>query len=131
MDCSLSETDLAKKAAERLSREDVRKFANQLIADHKNMTKELVDLARDQKIAVAAAVSKEHHEAMIKLLTNKGEDLDKQFLNHMVRSHQDAILVFETNANSSNREVAAFAERYLPILRRHLTDAKALGGTAK
>ena len=51
--------------------------AQRMIDDHSKARKELMDIAKDMKIGVAAGLSKEHRELLLRLTKNDGADFDR------------------------------------------------------
>jgi putative membrane protein len=127
IDCSFTEKDLAEKAVKNAQSEDVRKFAQRLVDDHAKLNRRATDLAKDLKIGVVTATSKEHKEVMAKLLTAKGKDYDRVFIEHMVKSHEEALKMCEGQAKTGSRqEIKTFASEAVPIIRGHLEQARKL-----
>jgi putative membrane protein len=130
IDCSLSEMDLAQKAATGSATDKVRQFAQKLVEDHRKLNKRLMGMASDLKLGVVAGMSPEHKKAMAQMLLAKGNDFDREFLNYVVRSHEKAVKLFEQCARDkgpdTDTRVRHLAEDALPALRQHLQDARAL-----
>jgi putative membrane protein len=130
IDLSLSEMDLAQKAATGSSSDKVRQFAQKLVEDHKKLTKRLMGMANDMKLGVVAGMSPEYKKAMAQILLAKGNDFDHEFLNYVVRSHEKAVKLFEQCAREKGTDTDArvrhLADDALPGLRQHLQDARAL-----
>jgi len=127
IDCNVTEKDLAEKAVKSAQSADVRKYAQRLIDDHTKLNTRALAMARELKIGVVTATSAEHKEALLKLTTATGNDFDRAFMRHMVKSHENAIKMFETQSKNSNRqEVRTFATESLPTLREHLDMARKL-----
>jgi len=127
IDCNLTEKDLAERAVKNAQSADVRRFAEQLVKDHTKMNEDALALAREMKLGVASAVSKEHKEALVKLTAAKGADFDREFVRFMVDSHEKTVKMLEANAKSNDspqaRKLAAGA---LPTVREHLEEARKL-----
>jgi len=122
---------LAEKAVSNATRPEVKKFAQQMVDDHKQVEKDLLALASDTKIGVVTGLSSEHREALSKLTALKGDDFDRAFLTHMVRNHQEGIKLFETEGlKQAHEPCRAMADRLLPHMRKHLKEAQSLGGAA-
>ena len=60
-------------------------------------------------------------------MTASGTAFDRGFIEAQVKAHQDAIALFETQANGGgDAELKAFAQKQLPALRNHLRQAQDL-----
>lgn len=63
-------------------------------------------------------------------MSQGGAAFDKGFVESQVKAHQDAIALFEKQANSgSDSDLKAFAGKHLPGLKAHLKQAQDLQGT--
>jgi putative membrane protein len=133
IDCCLSESDMAQKAASGASADKVKQFAQRLVDDHKKLTKRLMGVASDLKVGVVTGMSPEHKKAMAQMLLARGNDFDREFLNYVVRSHEKAVKLFEQcvrdKGADSDPRVRHLAEDILPSLRQHLKDARAIQST--
>jgi hypothetical protein len=69
----------------------------------------------------------DHKDMVNKFNQLNGADFDKQFIDHMVQSHQKSVDLFDRQARQGeDAQVRAFAARTLPTLRQHLQMAKDL-----
>ncbi|HEX7778040.1 MAG TPA: DUF4142 domain-containing protein, partial [Vicinamibacterales bacterium] len=59
-----------------------------------------------------------------------GAAFDKAYVAEMVKDHKQAITNFERAAKSADPDVKAFAEKMLPALKEHLSQAQAIKITA-
>jgi len=129
VECNTFEKEMAQKAAENATNEDVKKFAQRLAEDHTNFEKELLQLVKDKKVGVATGTNKEHRDKLAELAkTPKGADYDKKYLAFVVDEHEKAIRQVEACAkdNAQDAGCRACAEKALPTLRKHLEEARAL-----
>jgi putative membrane protein len=124
---NLGEIKLGELAEQRGRSEEVRDFAEALIADHTRSLHETSELA--SKLGVIPPTESglegiKQHEALSRL---QGEAFDRAFATQMVSAHQRAIETYTEQAKSAaNPEVAKLAESLLPTLRQHLAHAQAL-----
>lgn len=93
----------------------VKNYAVMIADDHTRMKTELSKLASDKGIALLTP------KTAGKLPTS-----DKEYIAMMVDDHQASIRIFEGAIKSKDPEIKAFANRYLPLLRKHLASATAL-----
>ncbi|TCD27043.1 DUF4142 domain-containing protein [Pedobacter psychrodurus] len=61
-----------------------------------------------------------------KLIGLSGIVFDKAYIEMMVSDHQMAVALFEKAAQSNDGAVKAYASKYLPVLKKHLKQIKAL-----
>lgn len=99
----------------------VKAFAARMIADHSRANKQLMALARRLKMPPnpdAAAPPPP---------PPGGPDFDRQYISDQISAHQQAIALFEAEAqNGQNPQLKRFARTSLPMLRHHLQMAEAI-----
>ena len=64
--------------------------------------------------------------AVDKLGTLTGAAFDQAYIAHLVRMHEGVVAQFTKAASSGAPDIAAFAERTLPLLQDHLDRAREL-----
>src|SRR5262249_57816528 len=69
---NILEVQLGEKARDKTSNDRVKKFAQRMIDDHSKGRQELMDIAKDMKVGVAAGLSPEHRELMFRLIKSDG-----------------------------------------------------------
>lgn len=121
----LGEIAMGQLAQERGGSPDVKAFGQMLQTDHKTALDQMTSLAQAQKIDVPdkpkADAQKEHD----RLARMTGAAFDREFAAHMVKDHEKDIRTFEAHAKG-NDDVAKTAQQQLPVLKKHLEQAKAL-----
>jgi putative membrane protein len=121
----LAEINLGRMAAKQASNPDVKKFAEQLVADHTKSSKEMLKIANKQGFRLAPRMDAKHQALATKLLSLKGGEFDRQFMKDQVMAHETAIRVFKAEAsNGKDAELKAFAAKTLPHLEKHLKTAQ-------
>jgi putative membrane protein len=127
MDCALYEKDLAAGAIKKATNDDVKRFAQQVYDDHDRMSKDLLDIAKDLKLAVASGLTKDQKVKVAELIKLSGKDYDKRFIDIMVEEHEKALKMAESCAKETKEaRLRTFSEKAVPTLRKHLDEAKAL-----
>src|SRR5690606_22927228 len=122
------------QALERSDDAAVKQFGQMLVTDHTKVLDELEKAAVAKKLVIPDAMN-ESHAAILKSMGElSGNDFNKAFKEVMIKSHEDAIALFEQAARGSNDpELRSWAGGKIPSLKNHLEQAKALpvsGGTA-
>lgn len=80
--------------------------------------------ARDRQSGAAQAGAGQHMEPW---MSGTGAAFDRGFLEAQVKMHQEAIALFEKEANGGgDTDLKAFAQKQLPALRNHLKQAQDL-----
>ncbi|GGP17681.1 DUF4142 domain-containing protein [Silvimonas iriomotensis] len=100
---------------------DVQEFAGHMIEDHQKLADKLTLLARGKKHAVPAQTPADLQSTMTRLSGLKGDAFDAAYIQFQVSAHQDAVHLFEKEAESGNDlDVRQFAAQTLPLLQEHL-----------
>ena len=107
--------------------DSVKAFGQQMVTDHSKLNDELKALAQAKAIVLPAGMNKRHMDAYNGLSKKTGADLDKSYMNLMVKEHNKDIAEFRKMAkNATDADVRAFASNALPVLEKHLAMAKAV-----
>jgi predicted outer membrane protein len=88
---NMAEIDLGKLAADRGSADEVRKFAQMMIADHTASGDKLKTLAADLKIDAPGQLDDKQMDERDKLAKRSGADFDRGYASAMVDGHKDLI----------------------------------------
>ena len=113
---------IGKLAQQRASSTEVKDLAKMLEETHRNSRSELGSMGILKSIAVPSVPTKAAHQAYDKLNEVSIEDFDAAYLNRVVASHNDAIMLFEECIKSNNdADIRTWAIGKLPDLRMHLT----------
>jgi putative membrane protein len=99
-----------------LSNTETRAFAQQVIADHMAANSELLALARQKGVGFGTKVE----PALFDDWSRKTEGVDQRYVREIVSDHLDTIDLFERASKSMDPDVAAFAQRTLATIQRHL-----------
>jgi len=127
----LAEVNLSRLALTGATRKEVRDFAKHMIDDHTKGNAELLDLTNKKgwSRSVAPTMPPAHRALADRLTMARGEDFDRAYMQQMVKDHEDAVKLFDTQANSGqDPELKALAKKMLPTLRMHLDMARKVAG---
>ena len=121
------EVAVAKVGTNRASSAEVKAFAQRLDKDHSALNSELTALAKAKNVDLGASTPPPPAD----LVSAEGAAFDRAFLALMVKEHEAAISLFESESRDGrDSEVKEWAAKQLPALRDHLATAKALKGKA-
>ncbi|MCI0457492.1 MAG: DUF4142 domain-containing protein [Gemmataceae bacterium] len=120
----IAEVKLSESAAKNAANADVRRFAQKLVEDHKKCNSELLEIAKDMKLAVVSGLDKTFQERINQITSLEGAKFDRAYMKHQVEAHEQAIQLFEAQAKDTNNRLKTFAEKALPTLRAHLKEAR-------
>jgi putative membrane protein len=124
MGMNASEVGMSRLARGKAAGKAVKSLAARMVADHTHANQQLAGLAKRLKIDAAPV----HDEPPPELAAASGPDFDKQYVAMLIKAHQDAIALYESEANGGQDAHAKhLARSTLPTLRHHLHEAEALG----
>jgi putative membrane protein len=107
----------------------VKQYGDHMVTDHTAAAVEMKNLASGKGWTVPEALQPKEQQNLDKLSALSGAAFDKEFVNVMVLSHQDAIALFETGASAMgvpDADLRAMASAKLPTLKEHLQHATEL-----
>ena len=126
---NLMEIELGKIAAQKASSGEVRAYADQLVQDHTNVDRMVVDMAQESgtnlKNGAEAHQTIRHESAREKELERKlkaaqGADFDRLFLRETSADHEKLISKLQQDKqNTSDEELETLIEKVIPVLEQH------------
>ncbi|ACC74377.1 DUF4142 domain-containing protein [Paraburkholderia phymatum] len=125
-----TEIAASKLALSSSSNAQVKKFAQQMIADHTKLARSLDVVATQKGLGKSPGAD----SALIgKLQGLKGDDFDKLYIDEVaVSGHQKAVELFQKESESgTDAQLKAAATRALPTIRHHLAMAQQLANARK
>jgi putative membrane protein len=128
----MEEVQLGELAKQKAGSPAVRDFGQRMISDHQKANDDLKQIVQKKGALVPASLS--HHETsrLDRLQKLSGADFDKAYMSDMVSDHKKDVKEFEkATKNLSDPELKAFAEKTLPTLQEHLTQAQNLEAQLK
>jgi putative membrane protein len=128
----MMEVQLGKLAQEKSSNIKVKDFASKIVTDHTKANDELKALAQSKGITLTETLKDEHQKHITDLNEKTGADFDKAYMKLMVEDHKDDIDNFQKcSKDSKDADVKAFATKTIPVLQKHLADAKIVRDAVK
>ncbi|AWY39509.1 DUF4142 domain-containing protein [Pseudomonas putida] len=128
----IAEVEASRLALEKSQSADIKAFANMMITDHGKANDELASIAKKNDIEVPDSTTLVK-QAKEKILDMRDESFDAAYANNQVKAHEEAIKLFEKQANTVTddqtkgaTELKGFAQQMLPGLQKHLDMAKKL-----
>jgi putative membrane protein len=101
----------------------VKALATRMVSDHTSANRQLAVLARQLKIAAAPGPVDPPPD----LAAANGPDFDRKYVAIVVKSHQDAIALYQSEATGGqDARAKRFARTMLPTLQHHLHEAETL-----
>lgn len=128
-DAGTTEVELAQLATEQATNPDVKKYAQMLVDAHTKVNDELKGIASAKGLKLESEDL--GSDRAYKRLSKKTDmDFDREFVEHMIDSHEDSIKRFEkASADAKDTDIRAFAAKHVDHLREHLAKAETLRTT--
>jgi putative membrane protein len=102
-------------------------FARLMVLDHMELESQLSSLADMVSVQLPSGPSEQANQEMSSLKGMSGAQFDAQYMQDMVKGHEQAVQKFEgEQSKAQNPAVAAYTATALPILKQHLAVAKAI-----
>jgi putative membrane protein len=122
------EANLGQLTQTAASSQAVKDYAQMLVTDHTKDFNQLYDVAHQANLTRPEAIDAEHDKMMIDPFQKlKGAAFDHRYVQEMIAGHTKAIAIYKKEAgDAQNPAVKSYAEQALPVLEKHLDDAKAL-----
>ena len=127
---NMFEIESSELALERATNDDVRAFAEQMVADHTLAGENMKVAAEADGIEPPAAMMAKEQAKLEELQSSEGEAFDEAYLAAQTGAHEEAVALFE--AFSTQEEESAlrdFAAETLPTLQTHQTGVHGLSGS--
>ncbi|MBA3582011.1 MAG: DUF4142 domain-containing protein [Gammaproteobacteria bacterium] len=106
---------------------ETKSFGKMMTTDHADNNNELKALAMKKSVTLPTALDDKHQKMLEKLQKEDAKDFDDNYADNMVKGHKDAIELCETTAkDTKDADIRAFANKTLPVLRKHLQAAENL-----
>lgn len=127
-----AEVVLGRLAEKQGQSEAVKDFGVMMVRDHSKANAELKPIAEKMNVStderVDGKLDSEHQDLYDRLSKMSGASFDREYMDAMVKDHQQDVSKFQDEANSKNGDSPAkqFASETLPTLQRHLDRAKTI-----
>ena len=125
----MAEVKLGGLAEQRATSDDVKNFGKRMVNDHTKANDELKRVAAEKNVTLPSDIDHKEKAVYDRLSKLSGKKFDRAYIDEMVKDHQGDVAEFEKAARSKDPEVQAFAERTLPTLQDHLTDAQRIAAS--
>lgn len=122
------EANLGQLANSVADAQPVKDYAQTLVTDHTADFNQLYSVAQQANLKRPDAIDAGHNKKMIDPFQKlKGAAFDRRYIHEMVAGHTQAIAIYKKEAaDAQNPALKSYAEQTLPVLQKHLDDAKAL-----
>lgn len=119
----------SKLAQQQAQSQEVKQFAQQMIADHTKANQQLMQLAQRKGIELPKDMLPVHKACLQELQQLKGQEFERGYVIDQVAEHTKAVLKFtDASTQLQDSELKQFASQTLPKLRMHLSHAQQIAG---
>lgn len=119
----MAEVELGKLAQDKGASVQVRDFGAMMVKDHSAINDEMKGLAESKHLVLPDSLNNEEKKLKADLMTKKGADFDKAYIDAMIEDHEQDIKDFERAAKVVKYpEMQAFIKKNLPVLKMHLAE---------
>lgn len=116
----------------RTKNNEVKDFAQKMVADHTKASNELKALAGKKKVTLPTELDPEQVSMVADMAKLSGEERDKEYVDAMVEAHEKDVSLFKAQSESgTDADAKAFAAKTLPTLQMHLNMIKGIQGKMK
>jgi putative membrane protein len=126
------EIKLAQLAMQKSLRDDIKDYANAVVASHSDALTKLSDWTGQNRMVenrTASLDTKRHEDYLLPL---SGEQFDREFIALMIADHKDAASTFKTPFVAvQNNELKSYMKDVLPALEDNLSAAEKLKKSVK
>jgi putative membrane protein len=108
---------------------DTKPFAEKMVKDHQQTSKELKGLVESGKVkaTLPTALDPEHQKKLDELKSKSGKEFDRAYDQMQLQAHEEAVALFEQYSQSGdNPDLKSWAAKTLLHLKEHLAMAKKL-----
>jgi len=115
-------------ALQKSKNEDLRKFAQQMIDDHKAADQKLTETLKQANLPEPQySMIEEQKDMLLTLTALEGVNFDRKYVQDQIQSHNAAInLLTSFSQRGDNKELKQLASTLLPTIKEHLKMAEGL-----
>ena len=117
------EIETSKVALEKTGNEDVKSFAQRMIAEHKETGEKLAATLKESgtKAKVESKLDDKHQRMLDELKETQAADFDKTYIDMQTKAHEQAVKLFtDYSQHGKDAKLRNFASNTLPDLADHL-----------
>lgn len=107
--------------------DQIKQFAQMMIADHQKAADELKAVAQQKNLQLPQELDRRHASILRRLEGRSGGAFDKTYASAQLNGHRDAVRLFRSYArDGSDPEFKQWAQTTLPMLEEHLRRAETI-----
>lgn len=123
----MMEVEAAKIALQKTRNATVKDFAARMVKDHGLANRELSMIAKARGISLATTLPEDHINELDNLSALSDRPFDVQYIKMTIDDHNRTLVLFANGVRLANPELKAFAQKTLPVIKKHLEMALEIG----
>jgi putative membrane protein len=121
----LTEIQTSQLALQRSKNKAVRDYAQRMIQDHKNSSKQLTQIAKNKNVTLPKDIGPENKALVTKLTKVSDREFDGAYMQGQVQAHKKTLAEYQNYLKKGqNQELRAFASKIAPLVADHLEMAQ-------
>lgn len=122
-----TEIQTSQLALQRSRNQDVRAFAQHMIQEHTNSSKQLMQIAQQKGVTLPKDVGPDNRPLLTRLSSLSGAAFDRAYMEGQVQAHAKTQAEYQRYLNQGqDPQLRAFANTVLPIVTGHLQMARTM-----
>ena len=123
-DARMMDAQVGLLAIEKGSNSTIRDFGQRMMNDHSVLLEKIKKLAIQRNIPLPDQISNRKVDVHRNLSDENGREFDRTFIKMIIADHERDLKLFKKAAEYNDRDVSAFAKRYLPLIQSDLQKIK-------
>ena len=124
-DGGMTEVTLAELGVQKATDPELKKFSEQMVAEHSKMNSELMSVASQKGITLPRTITAGHQFCAQSLAGLSGEEFDRCYAKAQLLIHMSSVAAFEAEAErGQDPAMKALAAKSLPHIKGHLKEIK-------
>lgn len=116
----LAEVSLGQTAAQKATNQDVKTFAEKMIADHSKANDQLKQVATTKGVTLPADIDAEHKAVVDQVTAQSGAKFDKAYMEAMVKDHDKTVKELEDASKKvKDPDLKSWLDQTLPVVKQH------------
>jgi putative membrane protein len=122
------EIRLGRLAEKKARNEAVKQFGRKMVEDHTALQEQWTRMAKNNGMEFKSGMGRRHQAKLTRLEKMSGREFDREYMTLMVQNNNDYLSYFRKEGRGANSApVRQLVNRGIPVLERHLNEAKQIG----
>ncbi|MFQ4143767.1 DUF4142 domain-containing protein [Chlorogloeopsis sp. ULAP02] len=121
----LTEIQTSQLALQRSQNKAVRDYAQRMIQEHTNSSKQLTQIAKNKNVTLPKDIGPDNKALLSKLRNATGSNFDRAYMQGQVQAHKKTLAEYQNYLKKGqDQELRAFASKIAPLVADHLQMAQ-------